>query len=105
MQAGSLTNRIKLYALQSGVDAIGQPVDVWTEVATLWANIKHLNGVQAIKSDADTSIVKASIRIRKNTSVNAGMRVIYGTTVYQIDAVLQDEAGKQYTDLACKVVE
>ena len=65
MQAGKLNSRVKLVALQSGVDTIGQPVEVWTEQATVWAHIKHLNGTQAIKADADTSIVKASIRIRK----------------------------------------
>ena len=105
MQAGTLNSRIKLQTISGSTDALGQPVQTWTDTATLWANIKHLNGSQAIKAGADTSIVKASIRIRRRFGVNAGMRVVHGSTVYQIDAVLHDESDKQYTDLVCKVVE
>lgn len=104
MIAGTLNNRITVQSQTGGIDALGQPVDTWTTAHTLWANIKYLNGAQSIKSGADTSIVKVSIRIRRTYGVNAGMRVLYGSTVYQIDAVLHDEADKQYTDLVCKVV-
>lgn len=103
MQAGKLNSRVKLVALQSGVDTIGQPVEVWTEVATVWAHIKHLNGSQAIKADADTSIIKASIRIRKR-DVNAGMRVLHGVNIYLIDAVLPDAAGHEHVDLVCRLL-
>lgn len=103
MQAGKLNSRVKLVALQSGVDTIGQPVEVWTEQATVWAHIKHLNGTQAIKADADTSIVKASIRIRKR-DVNAGMRVLHGVNIYLIDAVLPDAEGHEHVDLVCRLL-
>lgn len=103
MQAGKLNSRVTLVALQSGVDAIGQPVEVWTEVATVWAHIKHLNGAQAIKADADTSVVKASIRIRKRT-VDASMRVTHGAKTYLIDAVLPGETSQEHVDLVCRLV-
>lgn len=103
MQAGKLKSRVKLVALQSGVDTIGQPVNVWTEQATVWAHIKHLSGSQAIKADADTSIVKASIRIRKR-AVDAGMRVLHGTQIYMVDAVLPDESSLDHVDLVCRMV-
>lgn len=105
MQAGSLNNRIIVQSQTGGTDALGQPVDTWTDTHSLWANIKYQNGSQSIKSGADTSIVQVSIRIRRKYGVNAGMRVLYGSTVYQIDAVLHDEKDKQYTDLVCKVVQ
>jgi SPP1 family predicted phage head-tail adaptor len=104
MDAGKLNSRIKLQALTSGQDSIGQPVQTWTDVATVWASIKHLSGNSAIKSDADTSLVKASIRIRRRTDINAGMRVLFGSISYDIKAVLPDEQFKQHLDLVCERV-
>jgi SPP1 family predicted phage head-tail adaptor len=104
MDAGKLNSRIKLQSLSSGQDSIGQPVQTWTDVATVWGNIKHLSGNSAIKSDADTSLVKASIRIRRRTDINAGMRVLFGSISYDIKAVLPDEQAKQHLDLVCERV-
>jgi SPP1 family predicted phage head-tail adaptor len=104
MQAGKLNSCVKLQQLTSGQDEIGQPVQTWSDVATVWADIRHLSGLEVVKADSPASVVKASIRIRYRTGINAGMRVLHGATAYNITAVLPDEAKKQYTDLACEVV-
>lgn len=60
--------------------------------------------METIKADADTSSVKASVRIRRRTDVDAGMRVYLGAVVYEIKAVLPDEEARDRLDLACEVV-
>ena len=62
------------------------------------------NGAQTIKGDADISIVQASIRIRRRTDITAGMRVLDGTAVYDIKAVLPDEESRDRVDLVCERV-
>ena len=62
----------------------------WTTIAQVWASIKHVSGISAIKAGMDTSSVKASIRIRHRSGINAGMRVLHGATVYSIEAVIPD---------------
>lgn len=104
MQAGTLNRRTTLQRQIQGVDEIGQPMDIWQDVAKPWANIKNLNGTETIKAGAETAIVKASIRIRYRTGIDAGMRVLHKTVVYEIKAVLPDEAGREYVDLVCEVV-
>jgi SPP1 family predicted phage head-tail adaptor len=101
---GMLDRRVVIEAPPTAQDAAGQPSGSWTTVATVWANIRYLSGVEAIKAGATTSQAKASIRIRRRTDVTAAMRVTLGSTVFQVLAVLQDEAGKRWTDLACEVV-
>ncbi|MOA62674.1 Phage head-tail joining protein [compost metagenome] len=54
-----------------------------------------------IKADAEVSIVRASIRIRRRTDVDAGMRVLLGAVVYDIEAVLPGPT-REYADLVCK---
>lgn len=81
----------------------GQMINTWAEFSRPWASIKHISGISAIKSGADTSIVKASIRILRRAGVNAGMRVVFGATVYEIESVIPDEKNIEI-DLICKVV-
>lgn len=91
MSAGKRDKRITIQSPSAAQAADGQMVNTWATFATVWASIKHQSGASAIKSDGDTSSVKASIRILRLAGVNAGMRVVYGTTVYAIEAVLPDE--------------
>ena len=104
MQAGRLNRRCTLQSPSQSVDALGQPIPGWTDVALVWASIRHLSGVEAIKADAVTSTVKASIRIRYRTGLNAGMRVVHGAQVYSIEAVLPDAGGREFVDLVAEVV-
>lgn len=101
MSAAQFRSRITLQQLSGGQDAVGQPVQTWVDVATVWADVRHLVGLEAIKAGADVSVVRASIRIRYKTGLTAGMRVVQGATVYDVQAVMQDVSGKRYTDLVC----
>jgi SPP1 family predicted phage head-tail adaptor len=104
MQSGKLNRRITIQQLSAGQDEIGQPVQTWSNVATVWADIRHQSGMETIKADAVTSTVRASIRIRYRSDLNSGMRVLHDSTAYNILAVLPDLARKEYVDLACEVV-
>lgn len=102
MQAGKLDKRITIKGRAAGQDGAGQPVETWTDVATVWASILHQRGMEAIKSGANTSIVQASLRIRYLAGITAAMRAHHGATVYQIKAVLPH--GKEHIDLVCEVI-
>lgn len=104
MQAGKLNERAIIQQLASGQDALGQPVQTWSTVATVWANVRHLSGSETIRAGADSSAVKASIRIRHRSGLNAGMRVTVGSSVYGIASILPAER-KVYIDLVCELVQ
>lgn len=101
---GRLNRQVSIMVQSTDVDAIGQPLNTWTELRKAWADIRHPRGLEAIKADKPTSIVAASIRIRYSTSVTSAMRVHYGASVYEIEAVIHDEQGRQWSDLVCKLV-
>ena len=104
MQAGRLNSRVTIQAPGTTTDELGQPIHGWTDVALVWASIRHLSGVEAIKADAAVSTVRASIRIRWRPGLNAGMRVVHNLQVYEILAVQPDVGGREYVDLVCQVV-
>lgn len=104
MKAGTLNKRVEIWKKSSGKDEWGQPLpDAWQLHARVWANIRHVNGSQAIKADAPVSTVRASIRIRFRMDLDAGMRVHYKDTVYDIQAVLPDLENQEHVDLVCEV--
>lgn len=105
MQAGSLTSRITIQRRAGGVDEWGTPLpESWEDVAQVWASIRHMNGSEAIRAGAVASTVQASIRIRRRSGLDAGMRVLHKGTTYQIKAVLPDEQSREHVDLVCEVV-
>ena len=104
MQAGRLNRRVTLQSPSQSVDELGQPIPGWTDVATLWADIRMKSGLEAIKAGAPVSTVQASIRIRYRAGINAGMRVVHNLQVYEILAVQPDVGGREYVDLVCQVV-
>lgn len=104
MQAGKLNTRITIQRPGTDQDELGQPVAGWVDVATVWADVRHLSGIGAIKAGGEVSLVKAAVRIRRRDDITAGMRVVVGTTVYEVEAVMPPAARQDHTDLVCKVV-
>lgn len=73
-------------------------------VAKLWVHILNRSGSGAIRADAETSVVRASLRGNYRTDVTHDMELWSGTTRYRIKSVLPDEVGRQHTDYVCEVV-
>ena len=104
MQAGRLNRRCLLQSPSQSVDELGQPIPGWTDVATLWADIRMKSGLESIKAGASVSVVQASIRVRYRAGINAGMRIVHNLTAYNITAVMPDVGGREYVDLVAEVV-
>ena len=105
MRAGTLTDQVSLQEPGTTQDAIGQPVPGWTEVASLWANIRYLSGIEAIRSDSPASIAKVSIQIRQRAGVTAAMRMVDAQgVVFKIETVLPDMQHRDRINIVCEVV-
>jgi SPP1 family predicted phage head-tail adaptor len=110
LQAGSLDRRVLIEQHVEGQDELGQPIDTWVAVATVWANVLLLTGKETLLADADVASATASIRIRYRTDIDSGMRasllkMVDGAPVveaiFDILKPLPDYAGREYTDLPC----
>ena len=106
LNAGQLNTPVCIYRLDTPVeqDAAGQPVRDWVVHSSPWASVRHLSGMETIRADRETSVVRASIRIRHDATVTSAMRVHLGSTVYEIKAALHDEAAHEFTDLVCELI-
>ena len=104
MRAGRLRSRVTIQQRTDSQNEVGELVPVWSTLAAVWADVLHNSGLETIKAGASASVVKASIRIRYRADVKPSMRVVKGSDVYNIEAVLPDQ-GREYCDLVCERVQ
>lgn len=103
MRAGTLKDWITIQRREDAQDDTGEVIAAsWVDVATVKADVRFLSGLEAVKSDAPASIVKASVRIRRGTAVTASMRMMYGAQILNVQAVMPGGQHKEYLDLACE---
>ena len=104
MQAGRLNSKITIQRKTAAADAWGTPEPQgWEDHAKVWSNVRHQSGSESIRAGADVSIVRASVRIRWRTGIDAGMRVLYQGQAFDIEAVLPG-GNRQHLDLVCRLV-
>ena len=102
LQAATLNRRVRIEQRAPGQDQTGQPSGDWVLFVTLWANVRLLSGIDAIKADAQVNRTRASIRIRYRTDITCAMRAVCDDMVFQIEDVLPNLATREYTDLVCR---
>lgn len=104
MAVRRLSSRVTLQSPPAGPDSHGEESGSWTTVAIVFADIRHLNGLETIKGSADVSVVKCSIRLNYRADVLPSWRVVFGAKTYEVKAVLPEER-KRWLDLACELVQ
>lgn len=104
LKAGDLNTRIEIQHRTLLQDKYGQRIESWATFAKVWADVRHISGIESIKGNVESSEVRASVRIRYIKNVMAAMRVIIGDEVYEIESVLSDIKYKEYIDLTCRVL-
>lgn len=103
MRAGRLRHLVEIQALVPTKDAAGGVVKAWAPFATeVWADVAYLNGLEAVRADAPSAMVRASILIRALPGVDASMRVLHDGKTFDIKTVLPDRTSRQFVYLACE---
>lgn len=99
LAAGRLIHRVELQAKSVTRDAMGGEVVTWVKQASqaadgLWAaRVEALSGRALIAAQQAQSEVTARLLMRHNPAVQADWRVLHGTDVYAIHAIIPDADG------------
>lgn len=104
MRAGALNRRLKVQTRAGTQDALGQPVESWSDTFSAWANVRTRGGLETIRDDREQPVGRVSFRIRYRSDVTTAQRVVFNGEIYAITAVLHDELGREFTDLVCEVL-
>lgn len=98
LAAGRLRHRITLQSKGTPTrDAMGGEVITWTDVATVPAEVAALSGRALIAAQQAQSEVTTRITLRYRADIQPDWRILHGTTVYSIHAVIPDVTNAQLT--------
>lgn len=86
-------DRVVLQSPETGRDSYGQPLDGWTDVASVRAIVVDVSGREYMAAGATQNAAVTKITIRKRDGVEPAMRVLYGQAAYNIEAVLDQDNG------------
>ena len=80
----------------------GEEVENWVNVLTgIYADVRNVSGRETKDSDQTQNFISVSVRIRKRKDINDGLRVLHGSRILRILAVLPDPT-LAYLDLKCE---
>lgn len=99
-----MNHRIKLLKRAEAVDSVGQPSKDWVQVAEVWGDVKYQSGAEVMRVGGEASVVKASIRIRARTDVDATWRAVYKSWTFDIKAPPLPDKDPQFAFLTCEAV-
>lgn len=99
-----MNDRVTLLKRTAGRDAAGQPIEDWPEVATVWSNVRFQTGAEVMRANAETSIVKVSIRIRARADIDSTWRARYKSVEYDIKSALPDSDDRAFMFLLCESI-
>lgn len=104
MRAGRLRFRVCVEEATEERNAVGEVVQVWAPVKTIYASIDPLRGeerltMQQVKATIDTKITARTLAVR---DVTAKMRFTYGERVFDIDSSIDFQSRGIFSEIFCK---
>lgn len=93
--AGDLNHRIRFQQATTVQDSLGAPKRVWTDVATVWADIQSLTGRDLVIAQRISNEISHQITVRyqaifSDPKTVSAYRGLYRSRVFQIHAALNE---------------
>lgn len=77
MRAGALDRRIEIQAVASGVDDYGAPIEQWSTVATVWAQLVEATTREYQRAYGEGRNTSPVFRIRWRSGITTDQRVVH----------------------------
>lgn len=95
LPAGQMDQRITLQSPSASKDALGQRVETWADVATVWARAQPLRGREFFAAGQMQSEAAVKFTVRWRDDVSGRMRVLWRGVPHAIVAEPMDVDGKR----------
>lgn len=100
MDPGRLRHRIAIQSNSTtAASDLGQPVDNWTTVETVWGRIEPLSGREAFYANQVQADVTHKVTLRGNRTITTKQRLTHESRTFNIVSVLDDEEQKRWKTL------
>lgn len=94
MRAGQLDRRITIQQFATSPDSFGQPIETWTDVAVVWAQITAESGGESYAAEQRTAKQVVTFTVRYRAGIRPkSHRVVYDGEIYDVENV--EEIGRR----------
>lgn len=104
MDAGKLSCRVMIQAPSTDEDGSGGRVNAWVDVGEVWARIQPLKGSALWQANQIDEKVNVRITIWHREDVRPGYRIVHGTAVYRVSAVLDPAMNREVLEITCETL-
>ncbi len=104
LRIGELRHRLGIQAERATSDGGGGLTDPWADpvtVATVWGKVEPLTGGERLHAAQIQDRLSHRIVIRHRGGITAAMRIIFGTRVFNIRAVIDPGERGRFLELLC----
>lgn len=105
LEAGKLKRKVRIQQQSEDQDSSGQPLDVWDDVLTPWAQVaaSTTRTQQRFSAAGFTAMVTyvVTIRFPRTVQIRSGMRLVYRGLEYDIQYVENPDGGCVQLNLFC----
>jgi SPP1 family predicted phage head-tail adaptor len=102
LSPSDLRHRLTLEELQREDDEGGGFTETWVEVAELWADLRPINGSEAVEADRLAGRVTHQVLLRYRPGVQPAMRFRLGARLFHILSVIDVEERKRWLTCLCE---
>lgn len=102
MQAGRLRQRVRIQEPVDAQNGLGEMIRAWSTVATVWAAVEPLRGREFFDAEQVQAEISHRVRLRYRPGVDATMRVLFGSRVFQIQSVIDVDERRRELQLMCR---
>jgi SPP1 family predicted phage head-tail adaptor len=99
-----MRHRIALQSPTVARDAYGQPIETFATYATVWAAIQPLSMRERLQSEQLEGERSHRITIRYNSSIGRTHRALFGSRIFEIVSILNNDERNATMELLCKEV-
>jgi len=86
MRAGRLRHRVSIEQFSATTDEVGDPVETWTPVDTVWANVLPISGREFFASKQVNAETTHRVFMRYRAALTANHRLVFQGRVLDISA-------------------
>lgn len=102
MRAGRLRHRVTIQRRATTLNAYGETVGAWTDVATgVPADVVPVSGRERIASGQNMALAPVRIWIRFREDIATDMRIVHGSEVYAIESVIAVDGRRERLEIIC----
>jgi SPP1 family predicted phage head-tail adaptor len=99
-----MNDRITLLKPAAGVDSHGQPNAGFDDMGTVWGNMRFPTGAEVLRSGAETSIKRASVRLRARKDIDTSWRLRYQGEDFEIKGPPLPDKDRAFMFVVCEAV-